>query len=247
MSSQLVIPLVLIGLIEAILFLQRLKYKDTITKIRWFNTQLDILRALSFLYTSKHRTIKAVVNDFAAAFFLQNRFDSFIFITLPLGKEEIFRVSDNKYSYITHDKINTISYDRVTEYVQKQNVSNFIRLNKTLTPMEEYIIKYIEKNQSQLQTANNTLTIDLKKTIGQSIILNAKEQIWQVGIVMQLSYLGEKLGFLFFLSKNHILPSKYDTDFVNIIGNVLSLVIKRFQFDQLLSYQAQLKAVEVEW
>lgn len=120
----------------------------------------------------------------------------------------------------------------------------------TLLKKEQYhSFKLILLKKAKLELAYPS---GMKLTKDENTLLANLEQISQRQITSQsglilvpLLYQQDNLGY-FLLGSNKELNAQ-ETEFLNVVAGILTLIIRRMNFNQSLSFADQLKALNVKW
>lgn len=205
-------------LAEFFLFKQKSKQKGKIEGVKTFNTQLEILKALSYIPLSKHHELLDDLNDFSASFFIQNKFSAFTLITNQnkTNKAAIWRYEENQ------------------PVKQKGNFFADIKLNS----LEEFLLSETKQQKSSPVIINN-LTGKLK--------INSDLPAYQSAVVVPLVDNDLKFGYLMLFSREESEVDRNEANFLNIVGKICTMVMFKWFICSKLSLEEQFKAVDIIW
>lgn len=217
--------IILIGLLvvaiiiaEIFLFKEKSKQKVKIENIKKLNTQLDILKALSYIPISKRQDILEDLNDFSFSFFIQNKFSVFSLIS-----------NQNNTNQMTIWR-----YKRNEPAKQKDNSPSDTKLNA----LEESLLSEAKEQVSFPVVINNLST---KWTP------NSDLPTYQSAVIIPLIDNDLKFGYLILYSEEGPEIDKDEIDFLNSVGKICTMVMLKWYICSKLSMEEQFKAVNTVW
>lgn len=209
---------VAIILAEALLFKQKSKQKEKIEAVKKLNTQLEILKALSYVPISKRHEFLEDLNDFSVSFFIQNKFSAFSLIT----------------NQGTVDQVTVWRYGKNQPVKQNNNSPSDTKLNA----LEESLLSEAKQQTSSPIVINN---LAAKSTTDSDL-----PQIRSVAIIPLVDN-SLKFGYLILFSEEDPEIDNDETDFLNSVGKICTMIMVKWYICSKLSLDEQFKAVNTVW
>ena len=214
----------LIGLFELVRYREKSLYLAAVSKLQVAKKRLEILKAFSFVLTSKNQSLEKDLNDIAASFFKQSIFNSFILIL----HEDDSRKTGKIFRYTSE----TDSFSR--------------DFSKHLTPLEEYVSSRIKT--SNLPNESAVFNMLLENIIRDAPLrLENNEKLYRSVVAIPLCYCGKDFGIIVFFSQLDIMIDDKDKNFLRMFANIVAMLIRKFQFIDKIDYSTRLKTVGISW
>lgn len=196
-------------LAEALLFKQKSKQKEKIEAVKKLNTQLEILKALSYVPISKRHEFLEDLNDFSVSFFIQNKFSAFSLIT----------------NQGTPDQVTVWRYGK--NQPVKQNNSS--------------------PSDTKLNALEESLLSEAKQQTSSPIVINNLADKSTSAAIIPLVDNSLKFGYLILFSEEDPEIDDDETDFLNSVGKICTMVMVKWYICSKLSLDEQSKAVDTVW
>lgn len=223
MTAILLILVLVIISAEFFLFKQRSKNKRNLSKVQNLNTKLGVLRSLSLALSSKRTSLKEDLEDIAVSFFVQNDYGEFSLIksgTGVRGGREVWRYS------------NTVG--------QNQSRLDISQANK----LESYLLNQsLEKSKQNQETSNIFWFNSWSK---ESLGLNEGETKWRGAAVVSLADTATDFKQAVFFSEKEILTDE-ELSFLTQASRIVTLLFRKWDFNNKLPVEEQFRAVNVIW
>lgn len=228
LNPLLIIIIIIAGVaggVEYLIFRQRNKYGQAFLYTKHLNGRLEVLKAMSFLPASKKQTLKEDMDSLAGTFFQTGDLQT------PLNDPD--SPSHNKYTGL---RVAILSNNQILRY---DNTGNNTVLEggetKELTTTEKNLIASLEKENSRFLILNG-----LEGEKGDSNGISG-------AFIIPLNYFLAKPGYLIIFTSNKLNIDEEEKNFFITISNIVSLLIKKFEFSQKLTIPEQLNAINIEW
>ncbi|MCL4365677.1 hypothetical protein M1437_00420 [Patescibacteria group bacterium] len=224
-----VLPILVLALIsaEVFLFKQRSKNKANLGKVQNLNTKLNILKALSYVFSSKRISLKEDLEDIAVSFFVQDDYSAFVLIQSgqdTQGEREVWRYNKNQVA-------NQIDQPRLS----------IGKINK----LEEYLLAQASEKNKQNQKAGNVVWFN--SWTGENLGLTGEETKWHSAVVASLSDTVSTLGQVLFLGEKENPINDEELNFLSDVGGFFTMVLRKWYINNNMPLEEQLKAASVAW
>lgn len=224
MITPLLIVFLIAVILEVIIQRQKYGYLDSVAKTKVMAANLESLRALSFLPLAKYSEIQEYLSQFSGSLLREGKYTAF---TLIQEKKDLaFAVEATRFF--------------------KNRVENHSQ-DSRLTDLEKYLLLKSKENPDKLGV-DGGIFVELEGVVQKdNLTLTDEEKGWENAAILPLFYNDLRYGLIIFFSDESEGPSDYEKLFLKISSGILSLALRRLQFNKLLLRSEQLKAVNVRW
>lgn len=205
--------------IEFFLFKVRSKSKKYLNKIQELNTELNILKNISYTFSSKRVSLKEDLEDFTVSFFAQEKYNTVIFIPSKLNgvdKKEAWRYLKNSS-------------------VSEQNNKPKLIMDQ-LNKLEEYLLAQMTEKKVFWTNSLADKNQELKE-----------ESLNNTAVVVSLVSQRLMFGNLIFLSERNDGLGNEDLNFLKASAGIFTFLLKKWHFNSQISLEEQFKAVNKVW
>lgn len=204
--------------LEVFLFKQRSAQKENIERVKRLNTELEILKALSYIPISKRKELIEDLHDLSASFFLQDKFTAFSLIS----------------SKGSSDQVDVWRYEKK----QLENQNNSSKPDFKLNSLEEFLLK-----EAKQQTSSPIIVYDLaQKITGDTNITKYKS-----AAIIPLADNDLEFGYLILLNQENAKLSDDETNFASAVGKICTMTMMKWYISSRIPLDEQFKAVNTAW
>jgi len=223
-----VLPVLALAIIsaEVFLFKQRSKNKASLNRVQNLNTKLNILKSLSYVFSSKRISLKEDLEDIVASFFIQS--DHRVFVLIQSGQDaqeerEVWRYKNQ---------------------VINQNGQSELSTGK-INKLEEYLLAQVLEKNKQNQKAGSIFQFN--SWAGENLGLTGEETRWRSAVIVSLSDTVSTLGHVLFFSEKENLLDEEEQSFLSEVGGIFTMVLRKWYINNKMPLEEQFKAANIAW